>query len=126
LFSHVYDARQPVEFPLPFLDTQYSYIEVSARLSSEISPIYSNQLDLTAQLVGCTIGLLSFLKMKTQNRLQRSPTSWYFSYDFGVTVIRHQNADAIVLASARLRGIHPPDNIQNCGRPGGGSQTRTG
>ena len=24
-----------------------------------------------------------------------------------------------VLASARLRGIHPPDNIQNGGRPGG-------
>ena len=28
-----------------------------------------------------------------------------FSNDFGVTVIRHQNADAMVLASARLRGI---------------------
>ena len=25
----------------------------------------------------------------------------------------------MVLASARLRGIHPPDNIQNGGRPGG-------
>ena len=24
----------------------------------------------------------------------------------------------MVLASARLRGIHPPDNIQNGGRPG--------
>ena len=33
----------------------------------------------------------------------------------------------MVLASARLRGIHPPDNIQNGGRPGGNaSQTRTG
>jgi hypothetical protein len=26
----------------------------------------------------------------------------------------------MVLASVRLRGIHPPDNIQNGGRPGGG------
>jgi hypothetical protein len=25
----------------------------------------------------------------------------------------------MVLASARLRGIHPPDNIQKGGRPGG-------
>ena len=33
----------------------------------------------------------------------------------------------MVLASARLRGIHPPDNIQNGARPGGdASQTRTG
>ena len=30
-----------------------------------------------------------------------------FSYDFGVTVIRHQNADAMALASALMRGIHP-------------------
>ena len=30
-----------------------------------------------------------------------------FSYDFGVTVIRHQNTDAMVLASALMRGIHP-------------------
>ena len=35
-----------------------------------------------------------------------------------MTVIRHQNADAMVLAVARLGGIHPPDNIQNGGRPG--------
>jgi hypothetical protein len=42
-----------------------------------------------------------------------------FSYDFGVTVIRRQNADAMILASARMRGIHPPDNIQNGRRPGG-------
>jgi hypothetical protein len=32
---------------------------------------------------------------------------------FGVTVIRHENADAMVLASALMRGIHPPDNNQN-------------
>jgi hypothetical protein len=63
------------------------------------------------------------LKLETEahNRLHRSPTSWFFlwfSNDFGVTVIGHQNADAMVLASARLRGIHPLDNIQ--GRcPGG-------
>jgi hypothetical protein len=38
-----------------------------------------------------------------------------------------KNADAMVPASARLRGIHPPDNIQIGGRPGGNaSQTRTG
>jgi hypothetical protein len=30
-----------------------------------------------------------------------------FSYDFGVTIIRHQNDDTIVLASALIRGIHP-------------------
>jgi hypothetical protein len=50
----------------------------------------------------------------------------WFSNDFGVTVIRHQNADAMGLASARLRGI-PPENIQNGGRPGGNaSHKRTG
>ena len=27
------------------------------------------------------------------------------------------NADAMVLASALMRGIHPPENIQNGGRP---------
>jgi hypothetical protein len=33
----------------------------------------------------------------------------------------------MVAASVRLRGIHPPDIIQNGGRPGGNaSQTRTG
>jgi hypothetical protein len=42
-----------------------------------------------------------------------------FSYDFGVTRNSSSNADAMVLASARLRGIHPSDNIQNGGRPGG-------
>jgi hypothetical protein len=42
-----------------------------------------------------------------------------FSYDFGVTRNSSSNADAMVLASARLRGIHPPDNIQNGGCPGG-------
>jgi hypothetical protein len=49
------------------------------------------------------------------------------SYDFGVTRDSSSNADAMVLASPRLRGIHPPDNIQNGGRPGGNAaQTRTG
>jgi hypothetical protein len=42
-----------------------------------------------------------------------------FSYDFGVIVICHQNADVMVLASALMRDIHPPDNIQNGGRPRG-------
>jgi hypothetical protein len=42
-----------------------------------------------------------------------------FSYDFGVTIICHQNADAMVLASALMRGIQPPDNIQNGRCPGG-------
>jgi hypothetical protein len=50
----------------------------------------------------------------TEGRLLR------FSYDFGVTRNSSSNADAMVLASARLRGIHPPDNIQNGGCPGGG------
>jgi hypothetical protein len=67
----------------------------------------------------------------SQNRVHRRPTSWFFlwfSYDFGVTRNSSSNADAMVLASARLRGIHPPDNIQNGGCPGGwnASQTRTG
>jgi hypothetical protein len=30
-----------------------------------------------------------------------------FSYDFGVTVVRHQNVDAMVLATALMRDIHP-------------------
>ena len=52
--------------------------------------------------------------MKTEARLLG------FSYDFGVTVIRHQNADAMVLASALMRGcIHSPDNIENGRCPGG-------
>jgi hypothetical protein len=42
-----------------------------------------------------------------------------FSYDFGVTVIHHQNDDVMVLAGALLGGFHPPDNIQNDRRPGG-------
>ena len=43
-----------------------------------------------------------------------------------MTVIHHQNADAMVLAGALLGGIHPPDNIQNDSRPGGvASLTRT-
>ena len=58
----------------------------------------------------------------SQNRVHRRPTSWFFlwfSYDFGVTRNLSSNADAMVLASARLRGIHHPDNIQNGGHPGG-------
>jgi hypothetical protein len=39
----------------------------------------------------------------------------FFPYDFGVTVIRHQIADAMVLASALMRDIHPPDSVQNSG-----------
>ena len=36
----------------------------------------------------------------------------------GKWLIRHdQNVDAMVLASALMRGIHPPDNVQNGGRP---------
>jgi hypothetical protein len=42
-----------------------------------------------------------------------------FSYDFGVTVIGHQNADARGLATVCLRSIHPPENIQNGRCPGG-------
>jgi hypothetical protein len=57
--------------------------------------------------------------MGAQNRDDTEARLLGFSYDFGVTVIRHQNADAMVLASALMRGIHPPDNIQNGGRPGG-------
>ena len=50
-----------------------------------------------------------------------------FLYDFGVTRNSSSNADAMVLASARLKGIHSPDIIQNGERPGGdASQTRTG
>ena len=51
--------------------------------------------------------------------------------DFGMSVIYNQNADAMVLAGARLGGIHTPpplsDNIQNGGRPVGyASWARTG
>jgi hypothetical protein len=70
---------------------------------------------------------ISYPRPVPQNKSHRRLTSWFFlwfSNDFGVTVIRHQNADAMVLAIAsmaiaRLRGIHPPDTIQNGGRPGG-------
>jgi hypothetical protein len=64
-----------------------------------------------------------------QNKVHRRPTSWFFlwfSYDFGVTRNSSSKADAMVLASGRLRGIHPPDIIQNGGHPGGNaSQTAT-
>jgi hypothetical protein len=42
-----------------------------------------------------------------QNRDYTEGRLLVFSYDFGVTVIRHQNADAMVVASALMRGIHP-------------------
>ena len=57
------------------------------------------------------------LNIKNKNGRPRSRLG--FSYDFGVTVIRHLNAHAMVLASALMRGIHPLDNIQNGERPGG-------
>jgi hypothetical protein len=43
-----------------------------------------------------------------QNRDYTEDRLLVFSYDFGVTIIRHQNADAMVLASAPMRSIHPP------------------
>jgi hypothetical protein len=52
-----------------------------------------------------------------------------FSYDFGVTVIRHQNADAMVLATLLMRGIHPHCQIRfkMAGVQGGNaSHKRTG
>jgi hypothetical protein len=37
---------------------------------------------------------------------------FYFSYDFRVTVIRHQNADvAMVVTNALMRGIRPATDI---------------
>jgi hypothetical protein len=47
-----------------------------------------------------------------QNRDYTEARLLGFSYDFGVIVICHQNADAMVLASALMRGIHPPDNSE--------------
>ena len=51
--------------------------------------------------------------IKSQNRDYTEARLLGFSYDFGVTVIRHQNANAMVLAAPLMRGIHPPgpDNI---------------
>ena len=51
-----------------------------------------------------------------------------FSYDFGVTVIRHQNTDAMILASALMRGIHPLIILKIADIQGGGnaSHKRTG
>ena len=46
-------------------------------------------------------------------KIDRVPIIYY------VTVIRNQNADAIVLARALMKGIRPPDNIQNGIRPEG-------
>jgi hypothetical protein len=60
--------------------------------------------------------------MNSQKRDKTEARLLGFSYDFGVTVIRHQNADAMVLASALIRGcIHSPDNIENGRCPGGGN-----
>jgi hypothetical protein len=56
---------------------------------------------------------------QSQNRNYTEAQLLGFSYDFDVTVIRHQNTDAMVLASVLMRGIHPPDNIQNGRRPVG-------
>jgi hypothetical protein len=55
----------------------------------------------------------------SQNRDRQKIGFLVFPMILGVTVIHHQNADAIVLANASMRGIHPPDNIRNGGRPGG-------
>ena len=67
---------------------------------------------------------------QAQNKVHRRPTSSFslwFSYDFGITCNSSSNADAMVLASMHLRGIHPPDNIQNGNIQGGNdSQTHTG
>jgi hypothetical protein len=54
-----------------------------------------------------------------QNRDNTEARLLGFSYDFGVTRNSSSNADAMVLASTLMRGIHPPDNIQNDGCPGG-------
>ena len=54
-----------------------------------------------------------------QNRDYTEARLLGFSNDFGVTIIHHQNADAMVLANALVRGIHHPDNIENGARPGG-------
>ena len=55
----------------------------------------------------------------TQNRDYTEGRLLGFSYDFGVTVIRHQNADAMILASARMRGIHPLIIFKMAGVQGG-------
>jgi hypothetical protein len=96
--------------------------------------INQDGVDCKRAIYGCAHAIFTpfhvvFDVASSQNKVHRRPTSWFFlwfSYDFGVTRNSSSNADAMVAASARLRGIHPPDN-QNGGRPGGNaSQTRTG
>jgi hypothetical protein len=49
-----------------------------------------------------------------QNRVYTEARLLGFSYDFGLTVIRHQNADTMVLASALMRGIPiPPLDVRH-------------
>jgi hypothetical protein len=43
----------------------------------------------------------------TEQTTQKHDFLVFPMHDFGVTVIRHLNADAMVLASALMRGIHP-------------------
>ena len=61
------------------------------------------------------------LRLMFRHRLETNTEARHlgFSYDFGVTIICHHNADAMVLASALMRDIQPPDNIQNGRCPGG-------
>jgi hypothetical protein len=53
-----------------------------------------------------------FLPNSTTNQVtqyrQKEDRLIGFSNDFRVTVIRYQNADAMVLVSALMRAIHPP------------------
>jgi hypothetical protein len=44
---------------------------------------------------------------RSKQATQKADFLVLFSNDFGVTVIRHQNTDAMVLACALVRGIHP-------------------
>jgi hypothetical protein len=53
------------------------------------------------------MALIDFQSLSTEARLLG------FSYDFGVTAIRHQNVDAMILASALMSGIHPPGYDQS-------------
>ena len=57
--------------------------------------------------------------MRSQNKDYTEARLLVFSNDFGVTVIHHQNADAMVLASALMRSIHPLIIFKKGGRPGG-------
>ena len=62
------------------------------------------------QVENTTIGMTSYKRHASlHHRIETTTEARLlgFSYDFGVTVIRHQNADAMVLASALMKGIHP-------------------